>query len=85
MNYVRPSHPIHSNISEAKREEDKNKDAQTWYVHLSFALSQHDKSIEYTFSLCLVSFLQRAFATGFDCGNLVIFMAENGILITQQG
>jgi len=30
-------------------------------------------------------FLTAGFATGFDYGNLVVFMAENGILITQEG
>jgi len=30
-------------------------------------------------------FLTAGFATGFDCGNLVILMVENGILITQEG
>jgi len=73
MNYVRPSQqmllPFIENISEVQREEDKNKDAQTWFAHLSFTLSQHDKRMYIFFFFVFGEFLTADLATGFDSGN----------------
>jgi len=48
------------------------------FIHFVAAWQKHRIYIFFVFG----EFLVAGFATGFDCGNLVIFKAENGILIT---
>ena len=51
------------------------------FVYFVAARQKHRIYISFVFG----EFLTAGFAIAFDCGNLVIFMAENGILITQEG
>lgn len=51
------------------------------FVHFVAAWQKHGIYIFFVFG----EFLTAGFATGFDYDNLVIFMAESGILITQEG